>query len=95
MFQSSLLVAIPIGFFATAIIVVNNLRDRTNDLEVGKKTMAVRFGEKFTRLEYVVLMAGAYGMLVPIGSEVFLGGTVEAPRWLYLPLLSLPLAWGS
>jgi len=93
--QSSLVVAIPIGLFATAIIVVNNLRDRVNDCECGKKTMAVRLGETFTRLEYIILVGGAYGMLIPIGSEVFLGGTVSGPRWLYLPLLSLPLAWGE
>jgi len=47
----SFLTALPIGFLATAIIVVNNLSDRETDVVAEKNTMAVRFGEKLTRFE--------------------------------------------
>ena len=66
MMRTSLLVALPVGFLATAIIVVNNLRDRVTDVHAGKKTMAVRFGERFTRMEYIVLILSSYLMLIPI-----------------------------
>ena len=40
------------GLLSTAILVVNNLRDRETDAVVGKNTLAVRFGETFARIEY-------------------------------------------
>ena len=40
-----------VGVLATAIIVVNNLRDRKTDVKAGKRTMAVRFGATFARIE--------------------------------------------
>ena len=40
------------GLLSTAILVVNNLRDRETDEVVGKNTLAVRFGETFVRMEY-------------------------------------------
>jgi len=43
--------ATPVGFLATAIIVVNNLRDRKTDVKANKRTMAVRFGATFARTE--------------------------------------------
>lgn len=91
--QTGLVVAVPVGLFATAIIVVNNLRDRETDVAVGKRTMAVRLGEKLTRLEYTIFIGGSYLMLVPISTEALLGSKVDNPTWLYLPLLSLPMAW--
>lgn len=42
------------GCLATAILAVNNLRDRVEDQKTGKKTLAVRFGAVFTRMEYAV-----------------------------------------
>ena len=68
--KGSLLVSVPIGFLATAIIVVNNLRDRLTDVHAGKRTMAVRFGEKFTRMQYVALVLGAYLMIIPVSHLV-------------------------
>jgi len=38
---------------------VNNLRDRPGDAEVGKRTLAVRLGDRRTRLLYVALLDGA------------------------------------
>mmetsp|Transcript_15248 Transcript_15248/g.18555 ORF Transcript_15248/g.18555 Transcript_15248/m.18555 type:complete len:396 (-) Transcript_15248:74-1261(-) len=98
----SLMVALPVGFLATAIIAVNNLRDRKTDIIVRKNTMAVRFGEMFTRLEYTILVVASYIMLVPLSSslvKVLISGDnypvnyQYARMCLFLPLLSFPLAW--
>lgn len=39
------------GFLSTALLVVNNLRDADQDLHVGKKTLIVRFGKAFGKIE--------------------------------------------
>jgi len=52
--------AIPIGLIITAILVVNNLRDLESDRKAGKHTLAVRFGEQGTKLEYALCMGIAY-----------------------------------
>lgn len=52
----SFAVAVPVGLFATALLVVNNLRDIPTDAKTGKRTLAVRLGDRRTRILYVVLM---------------------------------------
>ena len=42
------------GLISTALLTVNNLRDINTDRKAGKKTLAVRFGVFFTRMEYLV-----------------------------------------
>ena len=42
------------GMISTAILVVNNLRDYTEDEKVGKNTLVVQFGPTFGRLEYTL-----------------------------------------
>ena len=44
------------GMLSTAILVVNNLRDAETDKLSGKKTLAVRFGTKFSKIQYSILM---------------------------------------
>ena len=51
--------AVAVGFLACALLVVNNLRDRAADAESGKQTLAVRLGDRPTRILYVVLVDGA------------------------------------
>ncbi len=53
------LAAVAVGFLACALLVVNNLRDRPTDAESGKRTLAVRLGDRPTRILYVVLVDGA------------------------------------
>jgi 1,4-dihydroxy-2-naphthoate octaprenyltransferase len=77
--------ALPVGALATAILVVNNLRDRTSDARVGKRTLAVRLGRRGALVEYAALVALAYA--APIGLAV----CGRAPARV-LPLASLPLA---
>jgi 1,4-dihydroxy-2-naphthoate octaprenyltransferase len=77
--------AVPVGALATAIIVVNNLRDRATDVRAGKRTLAVRLGRTGALVEYAALLVASYA--VSLG----LAGT-QHDAWLLLPLLSLPLA---
>ena len=76
--------AVPIGNLATAIIVVNNLRDRRTDRRVGKRTLAVRLGGAFARWEFAALVLSSYAALFPLASAY-------GPEWI-LPLASFPLA---
>ena len=85
-------VSLPVGFLATNIIVVNNLRDRHTDVEVGKNTMAVRFGEWFSRVEYILMMIVSYLLLVPLSDILSMKDSQKNNLWVYLPLLSIPLA---
>jgi 1,4-dihydroxy-2-naphthoate polyprenyltransferase len=78
--------ALPVGALATAILVVNNLRDRETDLHAGKRTLAVRFGRGFAVAQYRSLIAISY--LVPVALAVL---RITGPEAL-LPLASLPLA---
>ncbi len=70
----------------TAILVVNNLRDRETDAAAGKRTLAVILGYRASRVEFVA--AVGLGYLVPI---VLWIGFDYAP-WVLVPLTSLPVA---
>jgi len=52
--------SIAVGCLATALLVINNLRDIPTDAGSGKRTLAVKLGDKRTRILYVVLMAMPY-----------------------------------
>lgn len=52
------------GLFSVAILTVNNLRDTRSDGHAGKKTLAVRFGATFSRMEYLLSLAAA--CLIPV-----------------------------
>jgi len=52
----SLAASVPVGLLATALLVVNNLRDIPGDTHAGKRTLAVRLGDPRTRLLYVLLV---------------------------------------
>jgi 1,4-dihydroxy-2-naphthoate octaprenyltransferase len=78
--------SVAVGLLATAILVVNNVRDIDTDRRAGKRTLAVRLGRAETRRLYVGLVGGAY--LVLLG--LVIAGT--ATGWAALGFLSLPLA---
>jgi len=48
---------VPVGCFACALLVVNNLRDIPTDSTVGKNTLAVRLGDARTRQFFLLLFA--------------------------------------
>ncbi len=57
------LVGIPIGFMVAAILHANNIRDIDSDRAVNKRTLAVLLGIEGARIEYLVLVGGAYVMV--------------------------------
>jgi 1,4-dihydroxy-2-naphthoate polyprenyltransferase len=75
-----------VGLLAAAVLVVNNLRDIDSDRRIGKNTLAVRCGRRFTAWEYAVLLHLPF-LFISIVS-------VQAGRALLLaPLVLLP--WGA
>jgi len=58
-------VSLAVGCLATALLVVNNLRDIPGDTASGKRTLAVKMGDQRTRYFYVALMVAPY-VIVPI-----------------------------
>ena len=82
----ALAAAVPVGCLATAILVVNNLRDIATDRAAGKRTLAVRLGARGTRIEYAALIAVAF-LTLPVGWAlgIFSG-------WWWVPWFALPVA---
>ncbi|MDO8501952.1 MAG: 1,4-dihydroxy-2-naphthoate polyprenyltransferase [Gemmatimonadaceae bacterium] len=84
----ALMLSVPVGLLVTNILVVNNLRDLPTDRAAGKRTLAVRIGDRATRTQYALFVALAY--VVPLTLAL----TDPSRRWLLLPWLTLPLAIG-
>jgi 1,4-dihydroxy-2-naphthoate polyprenyltransferase len=78
--------SILIGFLATAILVVNNVRDFETDRRAGKMTLAVRIGRPQAVMLYRLLVLGAF-VLLPISLAAG-----EASALPLIGLLALPLA---
>ena len=82
---ASVLAGVGCGALACAILVANNLRDIPTDTAAGKRTLAVRLGDRRTRLFYVGLVFTAYAMVVLIALDhlvviVTLGTALPAVR---------------
>lgn len=58
------------GLLSTALIAVNNLRDIPTDIKARKRTLAVRFGYRFARIEYTLCILG--GLFIPLFLVVML-----------------------
>jgi 1,4-dihydroxy-2-naphthoate polyprenyltransferase len=78
--------AVPVGLLASAILVVNNVRDLETDRRAGKRTLAVRLGRERTRALYTAMLALAF-LCAPLP---WLLGSMGA--WLLLPWAAIPLA---
>ncbi len=78
--------SIAVGLLATAILVVNNLRDMETDRRADKITLAVRLGRPRTRLLYAWMLALSF-LIVPISVLV-----ADAPGWALVALGAAPLA---
>ncbi len=78
--SSSIYYGLVPGFISSAILVVNNLRDFTQDKESNKKTLVVRFGKLFGKLEYFSFLLLANLILI-LKSKVFL---ILLPATLFL-----------
>ncbi len=78
--------SVPVGALITNILVVNNYRDRFEDKNVGKNTLAVKFGGTFARLQYLIFMILSYGVLFVVYF------TYKNSVFVFLPILSIPLS---
>jgi len=77
--------SVSVGLLATAILVVNNVRDIDTDRRAGKRTLAVRLGRDRARSLYVAMTGAAFAVL-PL-TLLLTGGTA----WALLGLASAPL----
>jgi len=82
---ASVVAAVSMGLLATALLVVNNLRDIPTDEAAGKRTLAVRLGDEGTRALYLGMLAASFFPL-PL-----LAGTTASP-WPLIAFAALPLA---
>jgi 1,4-dihydroxy-2-naphthoate octaprenyltransferase len=69
---ASVLAGVGCGALACAILVANNLRDIPTDELAGKRTLAVRLGDRRTRVLYVALVFTAYAVVVLIAVQYLL-----------------------
>ncbi|MBM3327900.1 MAG: 1,4-dihydroxy-2-naphthoate octaprenyltransferase [Calditrichaeota bacterium] len=81
-----LLVSIPIGLLTAAILHANNTRDIRHDGEARIRTFAGLIGHSGAKIEYLLLVGGAFVAVVWMA----MGGIL--PLWSLLVLLSLPPA---
>lgn len=81
------LLAVPVGFLVTAILVANNVRDIDTDRAAGKNTLAVYLGRERTRALFALLVWGAFLAILAFG----LAGWT--PRATLLALAVAPLAY--
>lgn len=77
----SFLIAVSMGSLSCSILVVNNIRDRALDALAGKKTLAVRVGDKPARYGFLILIILAFVAPLALGSW-----------WILLTLLAAPFA---
>ena len=89
--------AVPVGALATAVLVVNNVRDRETDVVAGKRTLAVRLGRRAGVIEYALLVFASYATpaalaLAPVRAWLSGGHAAGHAPWMLLPLVTLPVA---
>lgn len=83
--RTAVIAAIPVGLFAVAILVVNNLRDIPTDAPAGKRTLAVMLGDGVTRQIFVLLFVVAFSFLGVISLSA-------GSPWPLLALVAVPLS---
>ena len=76
----SILAGTIVGSLACAILVINNVRDRAKDAVVGKRTLAVRLGDRRSRAFYTFLVTAPYLLTAGFGTP-----------WTMLTLLTIPM----
>ena len=85
--SEALVASLPVALLATAILVVNNLRDIETDRVAGKRTLAVRIGPAATRAQYALCVVVSYLVPLLLWSRFTLGGAFGCPglrcRWVH------------
>ncbi len=84
--EMSLWMGAIMGMLSTAILVVNNLRDADTDELSGKRTLAVRFGKTFSKIQYSMLV------LIPFLLPLYIWWEIKNELSLLLIFFALPIA---
>jgi 1,4-dihydroxy-2-naphthoate octaprenyltransferase len=82
---TALLGGAAVGALAAAVLVVNNLRDIDSDRRIGKNTLAVRCGVRFTLLEFGLLLLAPFALVLALALQ-------EERIGLLAPFVLLPWA---
>jgi 1,4-dihydroxy-2-naphthoate octaprenyltransferase len=77
----SVLASIPMGALSCALLAINNIRDRALDEPAGKKTLAVRLGDRKARYYFAALILVGYIAAFAMGKP-----------WVLLTLVTAPIA---
>ena len=83
----SALLSVAVGALSSMILVVNNYRDVNTDRKAGKNTLAVLFGERFSRWQFLLLIALAFLVPPVLFTRFAYSATV------FIPYLLLPEAF--
>ena len=86
----SVLMGCGLGFLATAVLVLNNLRDIDTDAAAGKRTLATRLGRQNTRILLLVLVAAAFAVPIVVFMTNLASVTVMAMHF-GIPIASVPV----
>jgi len=82
----ALIVGLPLGAFAVNILIIDDIRDRAFDAAKGWRTGPIRFGLRWSRAEYLFVVAFPY--VLPF----WFWRSWGFDAWVLLPLLTLPFA---
>lgn len=82
---SAFAASVPVGFIVVAILNMNNVRDYQDDLAVNKRTLPVRFGQRFGQRFHAFLLIGSY-IAVTIFALTGLLPLLSLAVWLTFPL---------
>jgi len=80
------------GLLAVAILEANNIRDIATDEAAGKRTLAVRIGDRHARALYGTFVVGAFGVIVAGVLAHLLNDGVGLTQWGLVGLAAWPLA---
>ncbi len=79
-----LLYSLPLGMLAAAVVQVNDMRDVESDVHAGKRTLASFLGLMGSRIFYVLLVLGAFVVIIALGVPH------HSPHLILITLWTLP-----
>jgi len=82
---AAMVAGLPAAGLSTAILVVNNVRDRETDAAAGKRTLAVILGYRLSRIEWTALVGMAYAVPVVFWLDGYSAAVLA-------PFITAPLA---
>ena len=86
--------AVPVGLLASALLMANNLRDIPQDRAAGKRTLAVRLGDRRAAWFYVFLVVAALAVGLIMSVTLSWAPLTLASLTLAIPAIQLALSSG-